>query len=216
VGRQAELEAIRQVLAQAGAGHGQLMAVIGEPGVGKTRLFYEFICSHRTHGWLLLDGPGVSHGKATPYLPIRDLLKVYFQIEARDDAARVREKLTSKLLTLDEALRPTLPALLTVLDVPAEDREWQALHPTQRRQRTMDALKRLLLRESQVQPLLVVCENLHWIDTETQAFLDSLVDSLPTARILLLVNSRPEYQHAWGSKTYYTQIRLDPLAPTTA
>jgi class 3 adenylate cyclase/tetratricopeptide (TPR) repeat protein len=216
VGRQAEIEAIHQALEQAGAGRGQLVGVIGEPGVGKTRLFYELICSHRARGWLLLESHGVSHGKATPYLPIRDLLKAYFQIEERDDGARVREKLTGKLLTLDEALRPTLPALLTLLDVPVEDDEWQALDPPQRRQRTLDALKRLLLRESQVQPLAVVCENLQWIDTETQAFLDSLVESLPTARILLLVNYRPEYQHGWGSKTYYTQLRLDPLAPTSA
>jgi class 3 adenylate cyclase/tetratricopeptide (TPR) repeat protein len=216
VGRQAEIETIRQAIEQADAGHGQLVAVIGEPGVGKTRLFYEFICSHRTHGWLLLEGHGVSHGKSTPYLPIRDLLKVYFQVEARDDGARVREKLAGKLLTLDEALLPTLPALLALLDVPVEDREWEALDPSQRRQRTLDALKRLLLRESQVQPLVMVCENLHWVDTETQAFLDSLVDGLPTARTLLLVNYRPEYQHAWGSKTYYTQIRLDPLPPTSA
>jgi class 3 adenylate cyclase/tetratricopeptide (TPR) repeat protein len=216
VGRQAEVEAIRQAIEQAAVGHGQLVAVIGEPGVGKTRLFYECIGSHRTEGWLLLESHGLSHGKATPYLPIRDLLKVYFQIEARDDGARVREKLTSKLLTLDAALRPTVPAFLALLDVAVEDREWQALDPPQRRQRTLEALKRLLLRESQVQPVVMVCENLHWIDAETQAFLDSLVESLPTARILLLVNYRPEYQHTWGSKTYYTQIRLDPLAPTSA
>ena len=87
------------------------------------------------------------------------------------------------------------------------------LDPPQRRQRTLDALKRLLLRESQVQPLLLVFEDLHWIDSETQALLDSLVESLPTARLLLLVNYRPEYQHGWGSKTYYTQLRLDPLPP---
>jgi class 3 adenylate cyclase/tetratricopeptide (TPR) repeat protein len=216
VGRQAELETIRRALDQAGAGHGQLVAVNGEPGVGKTRLFYEFICSHHAHGWLLLESHGVSHGKAIPYLPIRDLLKTHFQLEARDDGARIREKLTGKLLTLDEALRPTLPALLTLLDVPVEDREWQALDPSQRRQQTLDALKRLLLRESQVQPLVVVCENLHWIDSETQAFLDNIVESLPTAHILLLVNYRPEYQHTWGSKTYYTQLRLDPLPPTSA
>src|SRR5207237_8455137 len=87
------------------------------------------------------------------------------------------------------------------------------LDPPQRRQRTLDALKRLLLCESQVQPVLLVCENLHWIDTETQAFLDSLVDSLPTARLLLLVNYRPEYHHPWESKPSYVQLRLDPLPP---
>ncbi len=216
VGRQAELEAIRQALEQAGAGHGLLEAVIGEPGVGKTRLFYEFICSHRTRGWLLLESHAVSYGKATPYLPIRDLLKAYFQLEARDDGVQMRAKVAGKLLTLDEALRSTLAALLALLDVPVEDREWRALDPPQRRQRTLDALKRLLLRESQVQPLLLVFENLHWIDTETQALLDSLLESLPTAQLLLLVNYRPEYQHGWGSKTYYTQLRLDTLPPASA
>ena len=121
-----------------------------------------------------------------------------------------------RLLTLDPALGPILPAFLALLDVPVEDPHWQALDPPQRRQRTLDALKRLLLRESQVQPLLLVFENLHWIDAETQAFLDGLVESLPTARLLLLVNYRPEYQHGWGSKTYYTQLRLDPLPPASA
>ena len=124
--------------------------------------------------------------------------------------------MTGKLLTLDAPLGPTLPAFLALLDVPVEDAAWQALDPPQRRQRTLDALKRLLLRESQVQPLLLVFEDLHWIDAETQALLDSLVESLPTARLLLLVNYRPEYQHGWGSKTYYTQLRLDPLPPASA
>jgi len=140
-----------------------------------------------------------------------DLLKAYFGIEARDDARRIREKLTGKLLTLDEALQPTFPAFLGLLDVPVESAAWQALDPLQRRQQTLDAIKRLLLRESQVQPLCLVFEDLHWIDSETQALLDSLVESLPAARVLLLVNYRPEYQQGWGSKTYYSQLRIDPL-----
>ncbi|MFQ5831013.1 MAG: hypothetical protein ACE5JD_17970, partial [Candidatus Methylomirabilia bacterium] len=128
----------------------------------------------------------------------------------------IHEKVTGKLLTLDRALEPALPAFLSLLDVPVEDPHWQDLHPAQRRQRTLDAIKRLLLRESQVQPLCLVFEDLHWIDSETQVVLDSLIESLPTARLLLLVNYRPEYQHGWGSKTYYTQLRIDPLPPESA
>src|SRR6185436_12837668 len=128
------------------------------------------------------------------------------------DARRRREQMVGKLLSLDRALGPTLPALLALLDVPVEDAAWQALDPPQRRQRTLDAVKRVLLRESQEQPLLLVFEDLHWIDSESQALLDSLVESLPTARILLLVNYRPEYSHGWGSRTAYTQLRIDALA----
>src|SRR5262245_15685476 len=216
VGRDPELDQLRQAWERAGAGQGQVVAVIGEPGVGKSRLFYEFTHSHRTHGWLLLASSSVSYGKATPYLPVIDLLKAYFSIEVHDDTRRRCEKVTGKLLTLERALESTLPAFLALLEVPVEDQQWQALDPQQRRQRTLDALKRLLLCESQVQPLCVVFEDLHWIDAETQAVLDSLLDSLPTARILLLVNYRPEYQHGWSAKTYYTQLRLDPLPPASA
>ena len=216
VGRQTELTALQQALERAAAGHGQVVALVGEAGVGKSRLVYECIQSHRTQGWVILESSSVSYGKATAYLPVRDLLKVYCQIEERDEGRRMREKLTGKLLTLDDTLRPTLPVFLALLDLPVEDPIWQALEPPQRRQQTLEAVKRLILRESQEQPLLLVFEDLHWLDTETQALLDSLVESLPTARLLLLVNYRPEYQHGWGSKTYYTQLRLDPLPPTSA
>ncbi len=213
VGREAELETLRQALDKARAGHGQVVALVGEPGVGKSRLFWEFTHSHRTHGWLVLESGSVSYGKATAYLPVIDLLRAYFQVEASDDGRKIREKVTGKLLTLERALEATLPAFLALLDVPVEDPHWQALDPPQRRQRTLDAVKHLLLRESQVQPLCLVFEDLHWIDSETQALLDSLIESLPTAHVLLLLNYRPEYQHGWGSKTYYTQIRIDPLPP---
>jgi predicted ATPase len=216
VGRQSELESLRHALEQAGSGHGQVVAVIGEPGIGKSRLFYEFTETHRIHGWLHLASSSVSYGKATAYLPVVDLLKTYVGIETHDDARRMREKVTGKLLTLDETLKPTLPAILALLEVPVEDPQWQALDPPQRRRRTLEAIKRLLLRESQEQPLCLVFEDLHWIDAETQALLDGLVESLPTARLLLLVNYRPEYQHVWDSKTYYLQLRLDPLPPASA
>jgi class 3 adenylate cyclase/tetratricopeptide (TPR) repeat protein len=216
VGRESELEQLRQALARAASGHGQVVAIVGEPGVGKSRLVWEVTHSHRTHAWLIVQAGSVSYGKATPYLPVIDLLKGYFQIEIRDDHRRVREKVIGKLLNLDDALRPTLAAFLSLLDVPVEDPQWQSLDPPQRRQRTLEVVKRLLLRESQVQPLLVVFEDLHWIDGETQALLDTLVESVPTARLLLLVNYRPEYEHRWVGKTYYMQMRLDALSPESA
>jgi tetratricopeptide (TPR) repeat protein len=144
------------------------------------------------------------------------LLKAYCGIGERDDGRVIREKVTGKLLALDRAFEVALPVFLTLLDLPVDDRAWQALDPAGRRRRTLDALKRLLLRESEVQPLVLVFEDLHWIDGETQALLDSLVESLGLARLLLLVNYRPEYQHAWGSKASYSQIRLDALPAESA
>src|SRR5499426_1286686 len=213
VGRQQELAALQQALEQAGAGHGQVVAVVGEAGVGKSRLVYEFVHSHHTQGWSVLESASVSYGKATPYFPVIDLLKRYSHIDDHDDTRTIRAKLTGQILTLDVALQDVIPALLALLDALPDDSPFRQLDPAQRRQRTLTALKRVLLRESQVQPLLLVFEDLHWIDTETQALLDSLVESLPTAQLLLLVNYRPEYQHGWSSKTYYTQLRLDALPP---
>src|SRR6266566_4341432 len=195
VGRDAEIEQIRRALALAHDGRGQLVAIVGEPGVGKSRLVYELTHSHRTQDWLILEAGSVSYGKATSYLPVIDLLKAYFKVHDRETHREIREKVMGKLLTLDRTLEPILPAVLALLDVPVEDAHWQALDPPQRRQRTLDAVKHLLLRESQGQPVLVVFEDLHWIDAETQALLDSLVESLGSARLLLLVNYRPEYEH---------------------
>jgi class 3 adenylate cyclase/tetratricopeptide (TPR) repeat protein len=211
VGRDGELDELRHALERARSGHGQVVAVVGEPGVGKSRLYREFTHSYRTHGWLIIESRSVSYGKATSFLPIIELLRVYFQIEAGDEAREIRENLTGRLLSLDRALESSLTALLWLLDVPIEDPQWHSLDPAERRLQAFECVKRLLIRESQRQPLLLLFEDLHWIDAETQAFLDSLVESLPADRILLLVNYRPEYEHAWSGKTYYVQLRIDPL-----
>src|SRR5207253_2874787 len=181
-----------------------------------SRLVYEFAHSHRLTGWRVLESASVSYGKATLYLPVLDLLKRYVRVEESDDLRAIRAKVTGQVLTLDAALQDVIPALLSLLDALPDDSAFRQLDPAQRRQRTLTVLKRVLLRESQVQPLLLVFEDLHWIDTETQALLDSLIESLPTARLLLLVNYHHEYHHGWGSKTYYTQLRLDPLPPASA
>jgi len=216
VGRDAEVDQLRQALEQAAGGRGQIVAVVGEPGVGKSRLFYEFMHSHRTQGWLVLESSSVSYGKATPYLPLIDLLKGYFKISDRDDTRGIRAKVTGNVLTLDEALKDSIPPLLWLLDAIAEDHDFLKLDPAQRRERTLDAVRRVLLRESRSQPLLLVFEDLHWIDEATQALLDAIVESLPTVSVLLAVNYRPEYQHTWGNKSYYRQLRIDTLPPETA
>jgi len=216
VGRHTELQILHTVHDKAAAGHGQIVGVVGEPGVGKSRLYWEFTHSEPLDGWKVLTTGSVSYGKATAYLPLINLLRDYFELDERDTGESLRELLTARLLALGETIGQPLPAILTLLDVPVEDEGWRKLAPPERRQATLDAVKRLLLRESHAQPLLLLVEDLHWIDSETQALLDSLVDSLPTARIMLLVNYRPEYQHAWGGRTYYTQIRLDPLPVPSA
>jgi class 3 adenylate cyclase len=145
VGRDAEIEQLREALGRAASGHGQVVAIIGEPGVGKSRLVWEVTHSHRTHGWLILEAGAVSYGKATPYRPVIDLLKGYLEVGDRDEPRAIREKVTGKLLALDRALEPALPAFLALLDVPVEDRRWEVLDPPQRRQRTIDALSGLEL-----------------------------------------------------------------------
>jgi len=216
VGRQPEVDALGRALAQAGAGRGQVVSVVGEPGVGKSRLYYEFTRSPRTKGWLVLESGSVSHGKATAFLPIIGLLRAYFGVAVRDEPRAVREKIVGKLLTLDESLRVFEAPLLALFEAPIHDPAWSGVEPAQRRRRTLGACRALLLREAQVQPLVVVFEDLHWIDAETQAFLDELVEGLAGSRILLLLNFRPEYQDRWSGKTYYTRLRIDPLAPQGA
>jgi class 3 adenylate cyclase/predicted ATPase len=211
VGRAAEIDTLQEALALAEAGTGQLVAVVGEPGVGKSRLCWEFAHSARLRGAKVVEAAAASYGQATVYFPVVSLLRVYFQIDTRDDARRVRDKVAGKLLALDRALEPSLSALLALLDVPVDDPAWTRADPPQRRLRTLEAVRRLLLREAETQPLVVLFEDLQWIDGETQALLDLLAESLPTARLLLLVNYRPEYTHDWIVRTSYRQIRLDPL-----
>jgi class 3 adenylate cyclase/predicted ATPase len=215
VGRQSELEQLRQALEQSKAGHGQIVGVMGEPGLGKSRLFYEFKLTSQSGG-LVLEAYSVSHGKASPYLPLIELLKSYFQIHPQDDERTRREKVGGKVLMLDRGLEETLPYLFSLLGIDDSTSSLQRMDPQIRRRRTFDAIKKLFLRESLNQPLILIFEDLHWIDSETQGFLDTLSESVVSARILLLVNYRPEYRHEWGTKTYYTQLRLTPLGKDEA
>jgi len=215
VGRNREIDAMKAAAEQAKAGHGQIVAAIAEPGVGKSRLLFEFKAVSQS-GWMVLEAFSVSHGKASAYLPVIDLLHSFFGISSEDDARKRREKVNGKVLTLDRSLEDTIPYLFRLLGIVERADPLAQMDLQTRRRRTLEAIKRLLLRESLRQPLMVIFEDLHWIDGETQALLNLLADSIGTAQILLLFNYRPEYHHEWGSKTYYTQLRLDPLGTKNA
>ncbi len=215
VGREREMEAMRNASELTRVGRGQIVAAMAEAGTGKSRLFFEFKAKHQS-GWMVLETFSVSHGKASAYLPTIELLHGYFRITSDDDVRTRREKVNGKVLTLDRSLEDTLPYLFVLLGIIEGDDPLAQMDGEVRRRRTLDAIKRILLRESMNQPLMVIFEDLHWIDEETQGFLNLLAESIGTAKILLLVNYRPEYSHQWNSKTYYIQLRLDPLGKESA
>jgi DNA-binding NtrC family response regulator/tetratricopeptide (TPR) repeat protein len=209
VGRTAELESLRAASARAAQRHGQIVGVLGEAGVGKSRLLQE--AARQLHGWLILAAGGAPYAKNTSYFPVIELLKSFCQIQDADTAPEIREKVTRMLPPAAGEPDRVLPPVLDLLGaLPADDAFRQA-DPPQRRQRTVAALKQVVLAASAIRPLCLIVEDLHWVDSESQAWLDLLAESLPGSRVLLLVNYRPEYQHGWGSRLCYTQIRLDPL-----
>jgi class 3 adenylate cyclase/tetratricopeptide (TPR) repeat protein len=237
VGRRTEIEVFSKLVEEAASGKGQILAMVGEPGMGKSRLVHEFTRHQLRPGWLVLEAASVSYGKATPYFPVIELLRRYCGISGGDAAESVQVKIVDHVLQLDEMLMDAIPPIFALLgvspdgkggslashgsngrrqDVTDATKKFTDMEPQQRRRYTFESLKRLMIRESQKQPLLLVFEDLHWIDSETQAFLDGLIESLPLTRILLLVDYRPEYSHSWGDKTYYTQLRVNPLEPTSA
>jgi class 3 adenylate cyclase len=215
VGRQREMEALKRAAEQARAGHGQIVAVMADPGVGKSRLFYEFKATSQSE-WTMLEGFSVSYGKASAYLPVLELLSAYFEISRDDDERKRRERILGKVLGLDRSLDDTLPYLYSLYGLAETGDSLEQMEPRIRRRRIQEAIKRIVLRESLNQPLMVIFEDLHWIDSETQALLDLLVEAIANARILLLLNYRPEYRHVWASRTHCTELRLDPLGRESA
>jgi class 3 adenylate cyclase/predicted ATPase len=215
VGRENEIEQMQRALELAMSGHGQIVAVMAEAGTGKSRLFYEFkamlpaTCK-------MLEAYSVSHGKASAWLPVLELLRDYFGIQDVDEPAARREKVRAVLNELDSALHDALPYLFGLLGLGEGPDPLAQMDPQVKRRRTLDAIKRVILRESLNQPLVVIFEDLHWIDEQTQALLNLLADSIANARVLLLINYRPEYDDRWGAKAYYSQLRLDALNPEGA
>jgi class 3 adenylate cyclase/tetratricopeptide (TPR) repeat protein len=215
VGRRAELAMLRDVLGGASL-RGRVMTLVGEPGVGKSRLAWEFAQACRGEGWLVLSGSGFSHARGVPYGPIVGCLREYFQLADDAEAATVREVVSTKLRMLDPKLEEDLPALLALLDVLPPDAPFRQAEHRIRRGRTLEAVRRLLLRASQDRTVLLVLEDAHWFDPESQGVLDLLVEGLSAGPLHLLLTYRPEYRHSWGGRSSYTQVRIDPLPPASA
>src|SRR5215475_9623923 len=237
VGRKTEIEIFQRLIEQTATGRGQVLSLVGEAGMGKSRLVHEFVHYHVPSDWLVLEAPSVSYGRATAYFPIIELLRQYFAISGGDETENIQAKVIDYVLKLDAMLKDAIPPIFALLNALPDHKEnsladkesnrgrqdiidaitrFNNMEPQQRRRNTFDVLKRVFMRESQKNSLILVFEDLHWIDSETQAFLDSVVESLPMARILLLVDYRPGYNQTWADKTYYTQIRVDPLPSTGA
>ena len=210
VGRAAELHEMKRALDRARSGHGQIVVAVGDAGVGKSRLFHQLKATSRG-GWTLLETSGTAHAKGWAYLPLVELLQKYFDFELDDDEEKRRQKMEDRITNLDPGLLDTLAYLHALLGISEADDPIAGMDPQLRKQRTLDAIKRLLVRESLAQPLMVIFEDLHWFDTESLEFLTLLADSLANLKILMLLNHRPEFAHQWGGKSYYRQLRLDPL-----
>jgi class 3 adenylate cyclase len=215
VGREHELAQIRRALELAMGGHGQLVAIVAEAGAGKSRLVYEFKAL-LPNGFKLLEAYSVSYGKASAWLPVLELLRDYFAIETADDASTRRDKVQSALAALDPGLNDTMPYIWGLLGIQEMPDPLGQMDLHIRRRRTLEAIKRIVLRESLNQPTVVIFEDLHWVDSATQALLDRLTDSIAGVRLLLLVNYRPEYRHEWSSRAHYLQLRLDQLGGENA
>ncbi len=190
--------------------------MVGEAGVGKSRLMWEFTRSGRTEGWLLLEMPSVAYTTATPYAPVTTMLQAYFQLEPHDDVAAIRAKVAGRALELDSQLHWAVPPFLALGNIPTDDREWEELEPQERRRRIFAAVTRIVLREAERRPVLVVAENLHWADSETVALVDALVEEIRDARVLLVASYRSEYRRRWREHEYGAEIRLEPLSNGSA
>jgi class 3 adenylate cyclase/tetratricopeptide (TPR) repeat protein len=211
VGRESELKQMARALELARGGHGQIVAVVAEAGTGKSRLFYEFKATLPAE-CKVLEAYSVSHGKASAWLSVLELLYGYFGIEETDGKSERRAKIEARLSGLDPALSDTLPLLYTLMGLHNGADPIAQMDPQIKLRRTLEAIKRIVLRESLNQPLVVIFEDLHWIDSQTQELLDLLTESIANVRVLLLFNYRPEYRHQWTNKSYYTQLRLDTLS----
>jgi class 3 adenylate cyclase len=213
VGREEETASLEAALGGAMAGNAQVVGVVGDAGVGKSRVCYEFAERCRSKGVAVYEAHAVAHGKAIPLLTLLEWLRGYFGISQQDPALAAREKIAGKVLLLDPELTEALPLLFDLLGVSDPERPTPQMDPEARQRQLFAAMRRLMHAQSRREPTVSVIEDLHWIDRGSEAFLENFLEALPGTRMLLVVNFRPEYHAAWMQRSYYQQL---PLAPLTA
>jgi class 3 adenylate cyclase/tetratricopeptide (TPR) repeat protein len=212
VGREPELTLLQERWAESKAGRGQVICLMGEAGIGKSRLLWEFRRRLADEPVTWLTGRCISYGKEMAYLPIIDLLKHNFQVEEGDDDASISAKIERGMGALGEEIQPAIPHVKYLLSVPPGDDAVPNLDAQQRRLKLFEALRAMMLQGGQRRPLILVVEDLHWIDKTSEEVLLYLADSLPTARVLLLVTYRPDYQNPFSERTYTTRLGLRTLS----
>lgn len=212
VGRQAERQALQDLLQRVVDGHGQVVALVGDPGIGKSRLVHELLTSPAAEACVTLSGAAVPYGKATAYHTIAAMMRPLFGIGDGFSRSEVLKRVQDGLVALDPSLGSLTRPLASILLAGEVDGDWAAQHPEMRRRQMIEACKRLVAYVVQHKPLVLAVEDLHWIDSESEAILDSLIDALPAMRLMLVVSFRPEYPVRWTGRSAYTQIRLGPLS----
>ncbi|MBT4266045.1 MAG: AAA family ATPase [Deltaproteobacteria bacterium] len=212
VGRKKSLEVLQEAFETASRGSGQVVGLVGDAGVGKSRLLIEFSNQQLAGDFTYLEGQCFQFGGNIIYLPILSILKSYFRILESDTEAIVKKKLREKIQALDDTLISDISPLQDILSVPVDDESYQELEPRQKREQIFEAVRNILIKESENRPVVIALDDMHWIDKSSEAILDFLIGWLANTHILLILLYRPEYSHPWNGKSYYTRIGLDQLS----
>ncbi len=211
VGRENSLAILIEAFARAKSGSGQLIGIVGEPGVGKSRLIYEMRQRIPENEFKYFEGRCLQYGSSILYLPVLDILRSIFNIKDEDSELIIKRKIYDSISALDDQFKTLIPPIQSILSLTVDDREFVGLEAKQKREKIFEALRYLLIRISKDQPIIIAFEDLHWIDKTSEAFLQYLIDWLANEKVLIILLYRPEYIYSWGNKSFYTKININQL-----
>ncbi|MDA2919695.1 tetratricopeptide repeat protein [Desulfobacterota bacterium AH_259_B03_O07] len=214
IGREGEIEVLRDSFVKSKEGLGQVVTIIGDAGIGKSRLLYEFSKLIENENVLYVEGRCISYGKSISYLPVIEIIKKRFRIDKLDTERTIKKKIEKGIGDIDPNLKGVIPFIYDILSIDADDSILKSLDVRDKRKRTLETIKNILLADSALRPLVVVVENLHWIDSASEEFITFLIDNIPNSKILLILTSRPGYKAKWSEKSYHIQIAPSRLSDT--